>query len=136
MEWKLEVVTLPVSDLDRARDFYADKLGFNLDIDDTVKDFRFLQLTPHGSGCSIHLRQARSDYPAGSAWDLFLVVPDVRAAHEYLVGQGVDVGGVQVFDAGAYRPAEEGDSLDLVGCVFFRDPDGNSWCVQQIPPRH
>ena len=136
MEWKLEVVTLPVSDLDRARDFYADKLGFNVDIDDTVNDFRFLQLTPIGSGCSIHLRQARSDYPAGSAWDLFLVVPDVRAAHEYLVGRGVNVGEVQVFDAGAYRRAEEGDSLDLVGCVFFRDPDGNSWCVQQIPPRH
>jgi catechol 2,3-dioxygenase-like lactoylglutathione lyase family enzyme len=135
MEWKLEVVTIPVTDLDRAKDFYAEKLGFKVDIDQTANDFRFLQLTPHGSGCSIHLRKASADRPAGVIKDLFLVVADVRAARDYLVEQGVDVGEVQVFDSGNYRPARPGESLDLVGCVFFSDQDGNSWTVQQIPPR-
>jgi catechol 2,3-dioxygenase-like lactoylglutathione lyase family enzyme len=135
MEWKLEVVTIPVSDLDRARDFYAEKVGFNVDIDDTVNDFRFLQLTPPGSGCSIHLRAASADRPAGSIRDLFLVVTDVRAARDHLVERGVDVDEVQVFHAGEYRPAREGESLDLVGCAFFNDPDGNGWLVQQIPAR-
>jgi catechol 2,3-dioxygenase-like lactoylglutathione lyase family enzyme len=133
MEWKLEVVTIPVSDLDRARDFYAEKAGFNVDVDQTVNDFRFLQLTPQGSGCSIHLRRESADRPAGSVGDLFLVVSDVRAARDHLVEQGADVGELQVFDSGEYRPARQGESLDMVGCVFFGDPDGNSWCVQQIP---
>jgi catechol 2,3-dioxygenase-like lactoylglutathione lyase family enzyme len=135
MEWKLEVVTIPVSDLDLARDFYADQVGFNVDIDDTANGFRFLQLTPPGSGCSIHLRPASADRPAGSIRDLFLVVTDVRAARDYLLERGVDVGEVQVFDSGQYRPARPGESLDLIGCAFFDDPDGNGWCVQQIPPR-
>jgi catechol 2,3-dioxygenase-like lactoylglutathione lyase family enzyme len=135
MEWKLEVVTLPATDLDRARDFYAEKIGFNVDIDETVGDFRFLQLTPEGSGCSIHVRPASAERPPGSIRDLFLVVTDVRAAHDHLAERGVDVSEVQVFDSGRYRPAEAGDSLDLVGCVFFDDPDGNGWTVQQIPPR-
>jgi len=134
MEWKLEVVTIPVSDLDRSRDFYAEKVGFNVDIDHTVNDFRFLQLTPRGSGCSIHLRRGSADRPAGSVQDLFLVVGDVRAARDHLVEQGVDVGEVQVFDSGEYRPARVGESLDMVGCALFDDPDGNGWCVQQIPP--
>jgi catechol 2,3-dioxygenase-like lactoylglutathione lyase family enzyme len=135
MEWKLEVVTIPVSDLDRAKNFYAEKIGFNVDIDHTANDFRFLQLTPLGSSCSIHLRRASAEVPAGSIRDLFLVVADVRAARDYLVDQGVDVGEVQVFHSGEYRPARPGESLDMVGCAFFRDPDGNRWCVQQIPPR-
>jgi catechol 2,3-dioxygenase-like lactoylglutathione lyase family enzyme len=135
MDWKLEVVTIPVSDLDGARDFYAEKVGFNVDIDETVQDFRFLQLTPPGSGCSIHLRPASDDRPAGSIRDLFLVVSDVRAARDQLVETGVDVDDVLVFDSGAYRPARVGESLDLVGCVFFDDSDGNGWMVQQIPPR-
>ena len=119
--------------MDQAVRIYADKIGFKVDIDDTVNDFRFLQRTPHGSGCSIHLRQASGERPAGSVRDLFLVVEDVRAARDQLVGQGVEVGEVQVFEAGDYRPAREGESLDLLGCVFFTDPDGNSWIVQQIP---
>ena len=135
MDWKLEVVTVPVSDLDAARDFYADKVGFNVDIDESAGEFRFLQLTPSGSGCSIHLRPATADRPAGSTQDLFLVVRDVRAARDHLIGRGVDVGEVLVFDSGAYRPAREGESLDLIGCVLFDDPDGNGWIVQQIPPR-
>jgi catechol 2,3-dioxygenase-like lactoylglutathione lyase family enzyme len=135
MEWKLEVVTIPVSDLDHAKNFYAEKLGFHVDIDHTANDFRFLQLTPHGSGCSIHLRPASAEVAAGSIRDLFLVVADVRAARDYLVEQGVDASEVQVFDSGEYRPARPRESLDMVGCAFFNDPDGNGWCVQQIPPR-
>ena len=136
MEWKLEVVTVPVSDMDRARDFYAEKIGFNVDIDEQVSDdVRFLQLTPPGSGCSIHLSRGMENVEPGSLEGLFLVVPDVRAAHQELVGRGVDVGEVQVYDMGEYRPAREGESLDLVGALFFNDPDGNRWMVQQIPPK-
>lgn len=136
MDWKLEVVTIPVSDLDRAKAFYAEGLGFNVDIDHQMSDeLRFLQLTPPGSGCSIHLAPESPDRAAGSLRDLFLVVSDVRAAHEQLVGRNVEVSEVQVFDAGSYRPAREGENLDNIGCVFVSDPDGNAWIVQQIPLR-
>jgi catechol 2,3-dioxygenase-like lactoylglutathione lyase family enzyme len=137
VDWKLEVVTIPVTDLDRAKAFYADAIGFNVDIDQEVsEELRFLQLTPPGSACSIHLREGSDGFRAGSLDGLFLVVSDVRAARDELVGRGVDAGEVLVFDAGEYRPAHEGESLDLVGVVFFSDPDGNRWMVQQIPPRH
>jgi catechol 2,3-dioxygenase-like lactoylglutathione lyase family enzyme len=136
MDWKIEVVTVPVSDLDRAIDFYAEKVGFAVDIDHRVSDVvRLVQLTPPGSACSIHLGRGTVDMEPGDLDGVFLVVGDVRAARARLVGRGVDVGEVQVFDAGAYRPAREDEELDLVGCVFFRDPDGNRWCVQQIPAR-
>jgi catechol 2,3-dioxygenase-like lactoylglutathione lyase family enzyme len=134
MDWKIEVVTIPVSDIDRARDFYAEKVGFEVDIDFKVSDdVRLVQLTPPGSACSIHLGKGTVDMESGSMDGVFLVVQDVRAARAQLVERGVEVGELQVFDEGAYRPAEEGEDLDLVGCVFFSDPDGNRWCVQQIP---
>jgi catechol 2,3-dioxygenase-like lactoylglutathione lyase family enzyme len=136
VDWKLEVVTIPVSDMDRAKTFYADKLGFNVDIDEQVSaDTRFLQLTPSGSACSIHFGFGTDRLKPGSLEGLFLVVSDVRAAQEELAAKGVDVGDVRVFEAGEYRPSREGESLDLVGVVFFTDPDGNRWMVQQIPPR-
>ena len=136
MDWKLEVVTIPVSDLGRARDFYADQVGFNVDIDEQVSEtVRFLQLTPPGSGCSIHLGPGTEQLKPGSLEGLFLVVTDVQAARDQLAQRGVEVGEVQVYDSGAYRVAREGESLDLVGVVFFADPDGNRWMVQQIPPR-
>ena len=134
MDWKIEVVTVPVSDQDRAIEFYAGKVGFNVDIDFRVSDeVRLVQMTPPGSGCSIHLSTPGMGMEAGSLSGVFLVVPDVRAAHAELDSRGVEVGEVQVFDDGAYRPARKGESLDMVGCVFFSDPDGNQWCVQQIP---
>ena len=137
MDWKLEVVTIPVSDLDRARDFYAEKIGFAVDIDHRISDdLRLAQLTPSGSACSIHLGKGTVDMEPGSVDGVFLVVPDVRAARDELVRQGVEVGELQIFDEGAYRTAREGENLDLVGCVFFSDPDGNRWCVQQIPGRN
>ena len=137
MDWRLEVVTIPVSDLDRAKTFYAEQIGFNVDIDHQVSnDVRFLQLTPPGSACSIHLRPGTDQLKPGSLEGLFLVVSDVKAARDDLATRGVDVGEVLVFEAGEYRPSREGESLDLVGVIFFTDPDGNRWMVQQIPPRH
>lgn len=134
MDWKIEVVTVPVSDQDRAIDFYANKVGFAVDIDFKVNDeVRLVQMTPPGSGCSIHLSTSGMGMEPGSLSSVFLVVPDVLAAHAKLTERGVDAGEVQVFDDGAYRPAREGESLDNVGCVFFSDPDGNRWTVQQIP---
>lgn len=134
MDWKLEVVTIPVSDQERAKNFYVEQIGFNVDIDHRISDeFRMIQLTAPGSACSIHV--GGSDMAPGSIKSLFLVVPDVRAAHAHLVDRGVEVSEVQVFDKGSYRPSREGENLDLVGCVFFSDPDGNGWVVQQIPAR-
>jgi len=136
MDWKLEVVTIPVSDVDLARDFYVEKVGFEVDIDHQISDeIRLVQLTPPGSACSIHLGISTVDMEPGSIDGLFLVVRDVRAARAYLAERGVEVGEFQVFDEGAYRPATEGENLDYVGCVYFSDPDGNRWCVQQIPAR-
>ena len=136
MDWKIEIVTVPVSDIDRARDFYAEKVGFAVDIDHKISDdLRLVQLTPPGSACSIHLGKGTVDMEPGSMDGVFLVVRDVRAARDHLVERGVEVGELQVFDDGSYRKAREGENLDLVGCVFFSDPDGNRWCVQQIPAR-
>lgn len=136
MDWKLEVVTIPVTDMDGAKAFYAEQIGFNVDIDHQVSDgLRFLQLTPPGSACSIHLGPGTEQLKPGSLEGLFLVVSDVKAAREDLVKRGVDVGEVLVFDSGEYRPSREGETLDLVGVFFFNDPDGNRWMVQQIPPR-
>jgi catechol 2,3-dioxygenase-like lactoylglutathione lyase family enzyme len=137
MDWKIEVVTIPVSDIDRARDFYSEKLGFKVDIDFKVSDdLSLVQLTPPGSACSIHLGKGTVDMEPGSLDGVFLVVTDVRVARDRLLERGVEVGELQVFDEGSYRTAREGENLDLVGCVFFRDPDGNCWCVQQIPARN
>ncbi len=119
MEMKLELVAVPVSDVDRARDFYAQQAGFTLDHDHTVSDeIRFVQLTPPGSGCSIALGKGVVDTEPGSVQGLQLVVGDIEAAHAELSGRGVEVSEVQDFPWGRF--------------VFFRDPDGNGWAVQQI----
>jgi catechol 2,3-dioxygenase-like lactoylglutathione lyase family enzyme len=137
MNWKIEVVTIPVSDIDRARDFYAEKVGFAVDIDHRISDdLSLVQLTPPGSACSIHLGKGAVALEPGSIDGVFLVVRDVRVARDYLVERGVEVGELQVFDDGSYRPAREGKGLDYVGCDFFSDLDGNRWCVQQLPARN
>ena len=136
MDWKIEVVTIPVSDVDRARDFYVEKVGFEVDIDHRISDeVRLVQLTPPGSSCSLHLGRGTVDMEPGDLDGVFLVVRDVSAARADLLERGVEVSEFQVFDEGAYRPACDGEDLDYVGCVFFSDPDGNRWCVQQIPAR-
>jgi catechol 2,3-dioxygenase-like lactoylglutathione lyase family enzyme len=122
MDYKLELVPVPVSDVDRAKAFYTEKAGFNADHDHQVSDdIRFVQLTPPGSACSIAIGKGLVETAPGSAQGLQLVVDDIEAAHADLAGRGVEVSEVQDFPWGRF--------------VFFQDPDGNSWSVQQIPPR-
>ena len=136
MNWTLEVVVVPVSDVDRAKAFYAEQLGFNVDHDTKVSDeVRFVQLTPPGSGCSIVIGQGTVDMEPGSLKGLQLVVADIVAAHAQLVERGVEVTDVQVFDGDESRLVRGGTALDNVGFVFFNDPDGNGWAVQQISAR-
>jgi catechol 2,3-dioxygenase-like lactoylglutathione lyase family enzyme len=125
---------VPVSDVDRAKAFYADRLGFNVDHDTRIGDeVRFVQLTPPGSGCSIVVGQgAVPDMAPGSLKGLQLVVSDIHKARAQLVERGVDVSEVQVMGENPY-PVD--DPLDNVGFVFFSDPDGNAWAVQQISSR-
>ncbi len=121
MDWKLELVAVPVSDVDRAKAFY-ELVGFNADHDHQVSDdLRFVQLTPPGSGCSIAIGTGVSDVEPGSVKGLQLVVSDIEAAHAQLAGSGVEVTDVQDFPWGKF--------------VFFSDPDGNGWAVQEIPAR-
>jgi predicted enzyme related to lactoylglutathione lyase len=122
MEWKLELVAIPVSDVDRAKAFYTEKVGFNADHDHRIDDeVRFVQLTPPGSACSIALGTGISRAEPGSVEGMQMVVPDIQAARAELVGRGVEVGEVQEFPWGSF--------------VFFSDPDGNGWAVQQLPGR-
>jgi len=122
VDWKLELVAVPVSDVDRAKAFYTEQAGFNADHDHIVsEDMRFVQLTPPGSACSIALGQGITDAAPGSVAGLQLVVPDIQQAHGDLTARGVEVSDVQEFPWGKF--------------VFFSDPDGNRWSVQQIPPR-
>jgi catechol 2,3-dioxygenase-like lactoylglutathione lyase family enzyme len=136
MNWTLEVVVVPVTDVDRAKEFYAERLGFAVDHDsDFGPQTRIVQLTPPGSGCSIVIGKGVAEMEPGSLKGLQLVVNDVRAARAELAGRGVEIGEVQVAGPGGFRPAEEGDDLNNAGFAFFADPDGNGWAVQQITAR-
>lgn len=134
MKWTLEVVVVPVSDVDRAKAFYSDKVGFHVDHDVKIGEGkRFVQLTPPGSGCSIVIGEGVvAEMPAGSLKGLQLVVSDVTAAQAELAGRGVDVTEVQVLGE---SPTPTPEPLDNVGFCFFSDPDGNTWAVQQISTR-
>jgi len=122
MDYKLELVSVPVSDVDRAKAFYEEQAGFNADHDHQVSaDLRFVQMTPPGSACSITFGTGITDVPPGSVQGLQLVVSDIEAAHAELSGRGVDVGEIQDFPWGRF--------------VFFKDPDGNGWAVQELPVR-
>ena len=122
MDMKLELFAVPVSDVDRAKAFYTDQAGFNADHDFTVSDeIRFVQLTPPGSACSIAIGTGLTDAAPGSLQGLQLVVTDIEAARKEFVDRGAEVSEVQDFPWGRF--------------IFFADPDGNKWAVQQIPPR-
>jgi catechol 2,3-dioxygenase-like lactoylglutathione lyase family enzyme len=122
MDWKIELVAIPVTDVDRAKEFYVERAGFNADHDHAVSDeIRFVQLTPPGSACSITIGKGVTDAAPGSVQGMQMVVPDIDVAHAELAGRGVDVSDVQDFPWGRF--------------VFFSDPDGNKWAVQQIPAR-
>ena len=119
MNWTLEVVIVPVSDVDRALTFYTEKVGFDVDHDRSFSEtMRIVQLTPPGSGCSIVIGSGLSDAQPGSFQGLQLAVSDIEAAHAELVGRGIEVSDVQRFEWGSF--------------VFFDDPDGNGWAVQQV----
>lgn len=137
MNWTIEVVCVPVTDVDRAKAFYADRVGFRVDFDMPISEgVRVVQLTPPGSGCSIQVGTGITNMPPGSLEGLQLVVADLEAARSELVGRGVEVGEIQVFEPdGGLRPSREGDALDNAGFVYFGDPDGNRWAVQQISSR-
>ena len=122
MDWKLELVAIPVSDVDRAKAFYSEQVGFNADHDHTVSDeIRFVQLTPPGSACSIAFGTGIVHTKPGSLQGLQMVVEDIQAARAELVDRGVEVSEVSEFPWGEF--------------VFFNDPDGNGWSVQQLPAR-
>ena len=122
MDYKLELVAVPVSDVDRAKAFYSEQVGFNADHDFTVSDeIRFVQLTPPGSACSIAIGKGLTEAVPGSVEGLQLVVANAAAAREDLSGRGVEVSDVHEFPWGKF--------------VFFSDPDGNKWSVQEVPVR-
>jgi catechol 2,3-dioxygenase-like lactoylglutathione lyase family enzyme len=137
MNWTLEVVVVPVSDIDRAKEFYAGKLGFAVDHDVRMGEGkRLVQLTPPGSGCSVVIGEGVVPHmPPGSLRGLQLVVSDIAAAHAQLVEAGVPAGEVTAVDGDAAKVEKGGAALDNVGFVFFADPDGNQWAVQQISAR-
>ena len=122
MDWKLELVVIPVTDVDRAKAFYTDKIGFHADHDQRVSEhLRFVQLTPPGSACSIALGEGLTDAAPGSVKGLQMVVSDIEAAHAELVARGA--------------PVSEIEDLAWGRFIYFDDPDGNHWAVQYIPPR-
>ena len=122
MDWKLELITVPVADVDRAKAFYTQQAGFNADHDYTLSDeLRFVQLTPPGSACSIAIGKGLTSSQPGSLQGLQMVVADITAAHAELRARGVAVSDIQDFPWGRF--------------VFFSDPDGNGWALQQLPPR-
>jgi catechol 2,3-dioxygenase-like lactoylglutathione lyase family enzyme len=122
MDWKLELVIVPVSDVDRAKAFYTEKVGFHADHDQRVNEgLRFVQLTPPGSACSIALGEGITDAAPGTVRGMQMVVPDINVAHAELKSRGVDVSDVEVLAWGSF--------------VYFADPDGNRWSVQQLPAR-
>ncbi len=133
MDWKLELVLLPVADVDRAKTFYIDKAGFNLDVDHRASDdFRVIQLTPPGSACSISFGIGITKAAPGSVQGLHLVVSDIVAARTELVERGVDASEIFHFDAGKQAPGPDPERRDYGSFLSFSDPDGNSWVVQEV----
>ena len=133
MDFRLEVVPVPVSDVDRAKRFYSEQVGFKVDLDTQIGDgIRLVQLTPPGSACSIHLNTGIHNIPPGVLEGLQLVVPDIEVAGAQLVERGVEASSVQHMDDGVWV---EGRGGDWNSFVFFSDPDGNGWVLQQSPAR-
>ena len=136
MDLRLEVVVVPVTDMDRAKEFYSERCGFNLDVDHQAGDFRVIQLTPPRSACSISLVQGPGapDMKPGSLKGIQMTTGDLRGVREELASRGVKISEVQAFDAeaGGFSPVE-GELETFNAFAFFDDPDGNSWAIQQGP---
>jgi catechol 2,3-dioxygenase-like lactoylglutathione lyase family enzyme len=136
VDYKLELVLVPVSDIDRAKAFYTDKLGFSLDVDHAPSDdFRVVQMTPPGSACSITIGKGITDAEPGSYRGTHLVVKDIAAAREELVSRGVEVSEVRHFDRerGEWQPGPDPEHNDYASFADFADPDGNTWVLQEVP---
>ena len=131
MDWKLELVVVPVSDVDRAKTFYMERAGFELHVDHRAGDFRVVQLTPPGSACSIAI-MSNTDGTAGSVQGLHLVVSDIDAARAELVERGVDASELFHFDSGGQVPGPDPDRKSYGTFLSFSDPDGNGWLVQEV----
>ena len=133
MDWKLELVLLPVTDVDRAKAFYSEKLGFHVDVDHHPSDqFRVVQLTPPGSACSISIGIGITQAVPGSVQGLHLVVTDIEAAHAELADRGVAAGEIFHFESGQQAPGPDPQRRDYGSFLAFSDPDGNSWVVQEV----
>ena len=133
MDWKLELVLLPVTDVDRAKAFYSEKLGFHVDVDHRASDtFRVVQLTPPGSACSISIGIGITQAVPGSVQGLHLVVTDIETAHAQLVDRGVAAGEIFHFESGQQAPGPDPERRDYGSFLGFSDPDGNSWVVQEV----
>ncbi len=133
MDWKLELVAIPVSDVDRAKAFYVDKVGFNLDVDTSpTENFRVVQMTPPGSACSVTIGTGLTKAAPGSNEGLHLVVTDVVAARALLAERGVAISEVFHFEAGKQTPGPDPDRADYNSFADFRDPDGNVWMLQEV----
>jgi catechol 2,3-dioxygenase-like lactoylglutathione lyase family enzyme len=131
MDWRLELVVVPVSDVDRAKEFYVEKAGFNLDVDHRAgDDFRVVQLTPPGSACSITIMK-NAEAP-GSLQGLHLIVSDIDLARAELVERGADVSEIFHFEEGAQVSGPDPGRSDYGSFLTFSDPDGNSWMVQEV----
>jgi catechol 2,3-dioxygenase-like lactoylglutathione lyase family enzyme len=136
MDWKLQVIVLPVSDVDRAKEFYADTLGFVLDVDHRAGEgFRVVQVTPPGSACSITFGQGMGAGEPGSIKGLQVVVDDIDAALAHLTDRGIENSGVQHFVDGVMTPGHDPERRDHATFVFFGDPDGNAWAIQEVGSR-
>src|SRR5215472_1990564 len=133
VNWKLELVLVPVSDVDSAKAFYTEKVGFNLDVDHRAGEtFRVVQMTPPGSACSISIGTGITDAAPGSVRGLHLVVSDIDAAYAALVERGVDVGEIHHFESGKWMPGPHPQRSDYESFLSFSDPDGNGWAVQEV----
>jgi catechol 2,3-dioxygenase-like lactoylglutathione lyase family enzyme len=132
VDFRLELVLIPVSDVDRAKAFYVERAGFNLDVDHRVSDeFRVVQMTPPGSACSITIGNGLTDAAPGSYRGTHLVVSDIEAARAELVGRGVDVSEIRHFVDGQWQPGPDPKRTRYNSFADFRDPDGNTWVLQE-----
>jgi catechol 2,3-dioxygenase-like lactoylglutathione lyase family enzyme len=131
MDWKLEVIVVPVSDVDRSKAFYGEKMGFNVDVDHRDGDFRVVQLTPPGSACSITFGNSINPSEPGTLGGLQITVSDIEQAHRELTERGVQISEIQHFEHGRPLPGPDPDRAAFNSFIFLADPDGNRWAVQE-----
>jgi catechol 2,3-dioxygenase-like lactoylglutathione lyase family enzyme len=135
VDYRLELVIVPVSDVDRAKAFYVEKAGFTLDVDHRAgEDFRVVQMTPPGSSCSISVGVGLSDMTPGTLKGLHLVVEDIEAAHAELKGRGVEISDIRHMSAEGWKPGADPEHSKYNSFADFQDPDGNYWLLQEVPP--